>query len=48
MYGVNASVPKTLVRHLVSYAASTSPDDLSNLLEDIVATPVRPRTAASG
>ena len=42
MYGVNASVPKTLVRHLVSYAASTSPDELRILLEDIVDTPVSP------
>ncbi|MBP7402570.1 MAG: NAD(+) synthase [Clostridia bacterium] len=42
MYGVNASIPKTLVRHLVSYAASISPDGLRAVLEDIVATPVSP------
>ena len=26
MYGVNASIPKTLVRHLVQYAADTTVD----------------------
>jgi NAD+ synthase (glutamine-hydrolysing) len=42
MYGVNASIPKTLVRHLVKYAASISPDELRIVLEDIGATPVSP------
>ncbi len=42
MYGVNASIPKTLVRHLVRYAASISPDELRAVLEDIVDTPVSP------
>ena len=42
MYGVNAGVPKTLVRHLVSYAAREL-DRASRLtLEDIIATPVSP------
>ena len=45
MYGVNASIPKTLVRHLVSYeserTASIS-EPLSKALADIVATPVSP------
>ncbi|MGI6192094.1 MAG: NAD(+) synthase [Christensenellales bacterium] len=42
MYGVNASVPKTLVRHLVSYEASISPAHLSEVLKDVLATPVSP------
>ena len=43
MYGVNASVPKTLVRHLVSYEM-TSTDNilLAAVLEDILNTPVSP------
>lgn len=43
MYGVNASIPKTLVRHLVSYEASISNDDkLQAVLQDILDTPVSP------
>ncbi len=43
MYGVNASVPKTLVRYLVKYEADhTEDEELSRALEDILATPVSP------
>lgn len=43
MYGVNASVPKTLVRHLVSYYADTcASDSLKSVLLDILDTPVSP------
>lgn len=43
MYGVNASIPKTLVRHLVSYFAETAEDAaLRETLSDILATPVSP------
>ena len=43
MYGVNVSVPKTLVRHLVRYYADTCEDDwLSEILLDILDTPVSP------
>ena len=43
MYGVNASVPKTLVRHLVQYYADTTPDkNLSQVLYDVLDTPVSP------
>lgn len=43
MYGVNASVPKTLIRHLVQYAADTSIDEeLKQVLEDVLSTPVSP------
>ncbi len=42
MYGVNASVPKTLVRYLVKYIADTSSDELRNTLYDVLDTPVSP------
>ena len=42
MYGVNCSVPKTLVRHLVHHAAVTGPEDLRAVLEDVLSTPVSP------
>ncbi|HBP38470.1 MAG TPA: NAD(+) synthase, partial [Clostridiales bacterium] len=42
MYGVNCSVPKTLVRHLVNYAASQSEPELRQVLLDVLDTPVSP------
>ena len=43
MYAVNTSIPKTLVRHLVRYYADTCEDDrLSEILLDILDTPVSP------
>lgn len=43
MYGVNASVPKTLVRHLVHYYADTCGDqELKAVLYDVLDTPVSP------
>lgn len=43
MYGVNSSVPKTLVRHLVRYCADTCKDKkLAGVLLDILDTPVSP------
>ena len=42
MYGVNASVPKTLVRHLVATVAQQSGGALQEVLEDILDTPVSP------
>ena len=43
MYGVNASVPKTLVRHLVHYYADTCEDTLlKEVLYDVLDTPVSP------
>ena len=42
MYGVNASIPKTLVRHLVRYCALTGTPALRAVLEDILDTPVSP------
>ena len=43
MYGVNAGVPKTLVRHLVKYYADTCHDgELEKVLLDVLDTPVSP------
>ena len=43
MYGVNAGVPKTLVRHLVQYYADTCEDgQLEAVLRDVLDTPVSP------
>ena len=45
MYGVNASIPKTLVRHLVAYLArdnAKKDEALHDVLEDILDTPVSP------
>ena len=43
MYGVNASIPKTLVRHLVDACREESGDpELAAVLQDILDTPVSP------
>ena len=43
MYGVNGSVPKTLVRHLVRYYADTCREkELADVLLDVLDTPVSP------
>ena len=43
MYGVNAGVPKTLVRHMVRYAAENIfGDRLREILMDVIDTPVSP------
>ena len=42
MYAVNASIPKTLVRYLVRYAADHSGEALKRALYDVLDTPVSP------
>ena len=43
MYAVNASVPKTLVRHLVTYVSGmTKNEKVAEALRDIVDTPISP------
>lgn len=43
MYGVNSSIPKTLVKHLVKWAANNHVDEASaKTLLDIVDTPISP------
>ncbi|MBS5794068.1 MAG: NAD(+) synthase [Clostridiales bacterium] len=42
MYGVNGSIPKTLIRYLIEYFAKNSNNDLEHILMDILNTPVSP------
>ena len=42
MYSVNASIPKTLVRHLVAFEANRSEGTLKKVLSDVLDTPVSP------
>ena len=46
MYGVNASIPKTLIRHIVAYSAdlfeSEGKDAIAAALRDVLDTPVSP------
>lgn len=43
MYGVNSSIPKTLVRYLVRHYADTCEDaELKEVLDDVLDTPVSP------
>ena len=48
MYGVNAGIPKTLVRHIIAWKASVSNADVAKLLEDILDTPVSPELLPAG
>lgn len=51
MYGVNASVPKTLVRYLVDYCADSyeeqGEDEIAHVLRDVLDTPVSPELLPS-
>lgn len=42
MYGVNASVPKTLIQHIVRRVAENSNEEIRTTLLDIVETPISP------
>ena len=43
MYGVNASVPKTLIQHLIRYEISrTSDQQLAETLRNVIETPISP------
>lgn len=42
MYGVNAGVPKTLVRHLVEFHATQADSETASILRDIINTPISP------
>lgn len=42
MYGVNVSIPKTLIRYLVAYYAQESNERLAAFLRDVIDTPVSP------
>lgn len=47
MYGVNASVPKTLVRYLVKHVADKKGGALAEVLYDVLDTPVSPELVPS-
>ena len=42
MYGVNAGIPKTLVRYLVEFVRDNASESVSSVLSDILLTPVSP------
>jgi NAD+ synthase (glutamine-hydrolysing) len=42
MYGINSSIPKTLVRHLVAWIAEQFDENTKSILIDITQTPVSP------
>ncbi len=42
MYGVNASIPKTLVRYIIEFVAKDEDPVIAEVLEDIIDTPVSP------
>ena len=42
MYGVNASIPKTLIKYLVEFVAKTVDETSASTLYDIIATPISP------
>lgn len=42
MYGINCSIPKTLVKYLVEFAAGESNEEIRDVLLDIMDTPVSP------
>lgn len=48
MYGVNASVPKTLVKYLVKWFASKYENRIASVLNDICDTPISPELVPSG
>ena len=48
MYGVNAGIPKTLVRHIVAAFAQSADENLRRVLLDIVDTPVSPELLPAG
>ncbi len=42
MYGVNAGVPKTLVKHLVRFVADESDENIKAILTSVIDTPISP------
>ncbi len=42
MYGINSSLPKTVIRHVVQFCADHADADLKAVLEDVLDTPVSP------
>lgn len=47
MYGINAGIPKTLIRFMIDYYAKTKFKHLSDTLNDIIATPISPELSST-
>ena len=47
MYNMSASVPKTLIRHLVRYAGAKLGGEIAPVVEDILDTPISPELIPS-
>lgn len=47
MYGINAGLPKTLVRFMIKYYALTKFKNIADTLEDIIDTPISPELLGS-
>ena len=48
MYGVNAGVPKTLIRYLIRYVAANEKEDVRLILNDVIDTPISPELTPAG
>ena len=48
MYGVNSSVPKTLVKHLIAFEAEKLGNKIKKILEDILNTEISPELLPPG
>lgn len=48
MYGVNSSVPKTLVKHLIAFEAEKLGNEIKKILEDILNTEISPELLPPG
>lgn len=48
MYGINAGVPKTLVRFMIKYYALTKHSAIKDILFDIIDTPISPELSDKG
>lgn len=42
MYGINSSIPKTLIKYIINHFAKTSEKGLKKILENVLNTPVSP------
>ncbi len=47
MYGINAGLPKTLVKYMIAYYAKTKYKDIADVLFDIIDTPISPELSGS-
>ena len=48
MYGLNAGIPKTLIKEIVAEYAKNAPSKISEILKDILETPISPELKPAG